>query len=178
MRRIVSTRRFAAASLTALVVCASAWILLRPRPAQAFTLVPNAIIFDPISVTGGQTLHLHLVNQASSVTYSVFTNCKPTTPVGDLIFAPAAALPPGAGIDQSYPFTMFVPTPGTTRMAVVCAIGLVDATGAKLADDFSGRLASSIEIIDDGTGRPTEFNASRHIMLMKGGNATPCLFCN
>ena len=191
MKRIVSTHRLAAAAFTLLVLCAGSWILLKPRAAQAFTLVPANVAFDPISVTTGQTLHLHFVNQFGvvnqihgvqirTVSYGIFATCRPTTPgLGGPVTGAPATLNPGDGSDESFPFIAFAPTAGTTRIPVVCTVGVVDASGAALTDDFSGRIASSIEIIDDATGRPTEFNASRHIMLTtKQGNLAPCLFCN
>jgi hypothetical protein len=177
MRRIVSRHRIATATITLLFLLSGSAILLYPRIARAFTLVTATIYFDPISVTSDQTLHVHLVNQLGASPYGFFTTCKPTTPgLGTAASGAAITLAVGDGSDESFPFAAFAPTVGTTRIPVVCKVAvLVLPPPSPIPGDFSGRIASSIEIIDDKTGRPTQILASRHIVLPTTG---PCVSCN
>jgi hypothetical protein len=176
MRRIVSRHRIATATITLLVLLSGSAILLYPRIARAFTLVTATIYFDPISVTAGQTLHVHLVNQLGASPYGFFTTCKPTTPgLGTAVSGAAITLNVGDGSDESFPFAGFAPV-GTTRIPVVCKVAVLALPPpSPTPSDFSGRIASSIEIIDDTTGRPTQILASRHIVLPTTG---PCVSCN
>jgi hypothetical protein len=175
MSRIVSRHRFATGVSAFLVLIAASAILLQPRIARAFTLVTSTIYFDPVSVPVGHTLQLHVVNQLGAGPIGIFPTLKPTSPaLGSTVTGAAAAIPPGDGNDQSFPFAGFSPTPATTRIPVVCSIAVVGTGGSTLPFDFSGRIASSIEITDDATGKPTAILAARHIVI----TSSPCLFCN
>jgi len=175
MRRIVSNRLAAAVAL--LVVLTGSAILLKPRVARAFTLLTSTIYFDPVSLTSAQTLHVHVVNQLGTAPIGIFVTLKPTTPgLGSAVSGAAITLSPGDGADQSFTFASLSPTPGTTRIPVVCTIAVVAIPpGPPLPADFSARTASSVEIIDDVTGRPTEITTTHHIVHATTG---PCAFCN
>jgi hypothetical protein len=174
MRRFIS-HRFAAA-VTLLVLFTGSAILLKPRVARAFTIINSTIYFDPVSATPGQTLHVHVVNQLGLAPIGIFVTVKPTTPgLGSPVSGPTVTLFPGDGSDQSFPFVSLAPTPGTTRIPVVCTIAVVGIPpGTPLPPDFSARTASSVEIIDDVTGRPTEIVTTHHI----ANSLIPCVFCN
>ena len=127
-------------------------ILLSPRTARAFTLPSNLIIFDPISVPIDHTLDVHLLNQFS-----------------------------GLSLD----FRMFVkPTTGTTRVPVVTVIfvSVTPSPGASPSPpppDWSGKVANSVEVVDDVTGKQIAVLGGRHIVRNNAAGApTFCLFCN
>ncbi|HEY8132125.1 MAG TPA: hypothetical protein VII12_09545 [Thermoanaerobaculia bacterium] len=176
MRRLVSQHRLATA-VAFLVFFTGSAILLKPHVARAFTLISSTIYFDPVSLTPAQTLHVHVVNQLGTTPIGIFVTLKPTTPgLGSAVSGAAVTLSPGDGADQSFPFASLSPTPGTTRIPVVCTIAAVAIPpGAPLPSDFSARTASSVEIIDDVTGRPTEITTTHHIVNATTG---PCAFCN
>ena len=175
MRRIVSRHRIATATITLLILLSGSAILFYPRIARAFTLFPSTIFFDPISVTTGQTLHVHFVNQFGATPYGIFVTCKPTSAaLGSPVSGAAVAVNPGDGVDQSFPFVGFSPSPATTRIPVVCKIEIVVPPSGMPPHDFSGRVASSVEIIDDVTGRPTEIITTHHVLL----GTNPCEYCN
>jgi hypothetical protein len=175
MRRIVSRRGIAVGTFALVLIFAGSAILLEPRIARAFTIINSTIYFDPVSVPVGHTLQLHVVNQLGTAPIGIFPTLKPTDPaLGSPVSGAAVTISPGNGNDQSFPFVSLAPTPGTTRIPVVCTVAVVGIPPAILPADFSGRIASSIEIIDDATGKPTELVASRHIVI----TTTPCLFCN
>ncbi|HEX9406805.1 MAG TPA: hypothetical protein VF975_05780 [Thermoanaerobaculia bacterium] len=175
MRRIISQYRLATA-LALLVLFTASAILLKPRVARAFTLITSTIFFDPVSVTAGQTLHVHVVNHLGAAPIGILVTVKPTTPgLGTSVSGVGVTLAPGDGTDQSFTFASLSPTPGTTRIPVLCIITVVAIPpGPPLPSDFSGRTASSVEIIDDVTGRPTEITTTHHIVNM----TSPCTSCN
>ena len=181
MKRIVSKHRLVSSLFIVMVVLSVSGILLRPRPAYAFTILPGQIIYDPVSVIQSHTLHVHVVNQLGMTPFGFFIQCKPTTPgLGSPASSAAFVLAPGDGSDQDFPFAAFAPTPGTTRIPVVCNVQVVVAPPATLPADFSGRVNSSVEIIDDTTGKQMLILGSRHIALMPSATSppTPCVFCN
>jgi hypothetical protein len=176
MRRIVSNRY--AVAVTLLVLFTVSAILLKPRVARAFTLIASTIYFDPVSLTPAQTLHVHVVNQVGMASFGIFVTLKPTTPgLGTAVSGAAIILAPGDGADQSFPFVSLAPTLGTTRIPVVCKIDVfaIPPGGTPPPSDFSARIASSVEIIDDATGRPTEITTTHHIVNATTG---PCVSCN
>jgi hypothetical protein len=173
MSRIVSRHRIVTGVSAFLVLLAASAILLQPRIARGFTVIFSTIYFDPISVPSGHTLQLHVVNQLGANAIVIRPTLKPTSPaLGGTVTGAAATINPGDGYDQSFTFAAFSPTPGTTRIPVVCSIAVV--ANPPLPNDFSGTIASSIEITDDATGQPTAILASRHVVI----KTTPCVFCN
>jgi hypothetical protein len=157
-------------------------ILFTTHRAHAFTLFPSEIIYDPISVGQNQSVHLHAMNNMGSTPYGVIINCKPTeswlgSPSGQTV----TTLNPGDGMDATINFSAFSPTPGTTRLPVVCTLGVVGIPATQpLEDDWSGRLVSSVEIVDDLTNKQVEILGSRHILTSTKQNQPPtfCLFCD
>lgn len=178
MTRFVAVRRLlgTVALLAAVAVPA---ILLGPRVVRAFTLPPDVIFFDPISVPVDHTLRVHLVNElgAGHMIFRPFV--QPTTPgYGRSVAGAAVSLGPGIGAELGFTFARFAPPAGVTRVPVVCTI-LVSAASGRLPSDWSGTVASSVEIVDDTTGAPTAILGGRHITRWgRGGAPTPCLFCN
>ena len=61
---------------------AASVFLVGSRIVRAFTLPPDIIFFDPISVPVDHTLHVHLVNQLGSGPIELRAFINPTTPVG------------------------------------------------------------------------------------------------
>lgn len=174
MKRIFSHPRIAAGTLAFLILVAVSAILLKPQIAQAFTIPEGIIFFDPISVPPGHTVHVNIVNHIGTGPFNFTISMKPTTPaVGTPPPNVSVSLAPGAGTDQSFTFASFSPPAGTTRVPFVCTL-LVDTPTGMVPNDFSGRIASSIEIVDDATGKPTEILASRHIVFRRN----PCLDCS
>jgi hypothetical protein len=179
MKRFLAGRRFlGVAALLALVALPA--ILLGPRLARAFTLVPTIVYFDAVSVPVDHTLHVHLVNQFGTGPMIFRASLKPTTPgAGSPVLGAAITLNPGEGSDQSFTFAGFSPPAGATYVPVVASILVSAAGGGALPADWSGRVASSVEILDDQTGRQTAILGSRHIVVLgPGGAPTFCVFCN
>ncbi|SRR5713101_3897949 len=178
MKRFAAGRRFlGTAALFALVAAAA--MLLGPRIVRAFTLPNNIVFFDPISVPIDHTLHVHLVNEIGSGPLDFKMFVKPTTPAaGTSVLGAGFTLNPGDGADQDFAFASFSPPVGVTRVPAVVTI-FVSAGGAAPPADWSGRLASSVEVLDDTTGLQVAILGGRHITRgPTGGALTPCLFCN
>jgi hypothetical protein len=173
MTRIVSRHRFAAVTIAVLVLITGG-ILLKPRIARAFTLLTfTQIYFDPVSVSHDFSAHLHVVNQLGPGPIVIRGVVKPTTAAAGAAvpFGPIT-LNFGDGIDIPFPWAAFAPT--TDRVPVV-AVMIVSGPGGTAAPfDFSARIASSVEIVDDKTNKPTELQSSKHVVLASG----PCLFCD
>ena len=183
MKRFLARRRFLGGTLALLALVAVPAILLGPRLVRAFTLPNNIIYFDPVSVPVDRTLHLHLVNELGSAAMDFRPFLKPTTPgAGSSVVGATITLNPGDGSDQAFTFAGFSPPPGATRVPVVCTIFVSLTGGGTLPADWSGRVASSVEIVDDVTGQQTAILGGRHILRSgpggPGGTPTPCLFCN
>ena len=182
MKRFLARGRFLGGTLALLALVAVPAVLLGPRIARAFTLIPTIIYFDPISVPVDHTLHVHLVNQFGTGPMVFRTSLKPTTPTaGSPVLAGAFTLNPGEGNDQAFSFAAFAPPAGATRVPVVVTILVAPGGGGSLPADWSGRVASSVEIVNDITGLQTAILGGRHII--RGGppggtTPTPCLFCN
>jgi len=103
----------------------------------------------------------------------------PTTPgAGSQVLGPTVTLAPGDGSDESFPFAVFSPPAGVNRVPVVATIFVTLNGGGSLPNDWSGMVASSIEIVSDKTELPTAILGGRHILRDRGGNPNPCLFCN
>jgi len=169
MRRIAIAFAF-------LVLLTGSLVLLNPRIAHAFTILVSTIYFDPVSVTPAQTIHVHIFNHFMTAPVGVLVTVRPTVAgLGSTVMGPAVTLNMGDGTDQSFSFLALSPTPGTTRIPVVCDISFVPIPPATtLPLDFSGRVATSAEIIDDVTGRPTEITTTHHVL----NTINPCVFCN
>ncbi len=166
-------------TLALLALFAAPAILLEPRPVRAFTLPTDIIYFDPISVPLDHTLHVHLVNELSSVKMDFRAVLTPTTPgAGSQVLGSTVTLAPGDGSDEAFPFAVFSPPSGVTRVPVVATIFVTLNGGSSLPNDWSGTVASSVEIVSDKTDLPTAILGGRHILRDRAGNPTPCLFCN
>jgi hypothetical protein len=185
MKRFVAARRFLArAALLALVLAPA--LLLSPQTARAFTLANNFIVFDPISVPIDHTLHVHLLNHLSGLSMDFRTAVKPTTlGPGSTVFLPTITLPAGQGSDQAFTFASFSPPAGTTRVPVVTTIFVSltppspGASPSPPPSDWSGKVASSVEVIDDITGKQIAILGGRHIVRNNAAGApTFCLSCN
>lgn len=171
-------RRFLGA-LALLALFAAPAILFEPRPVRAFTLPTDIIYFDAISVPLDHTLHVHLVNELSNVKMDFRAFLKPTTPgAGSPVVGSTVTLAPGDGSDESFTFAGFSPPAGVTRVPVVATILVTLTGGGSLPNDWSGTVASSVEIVSDKTDLPTAILGGRHILRDRAGNPTPCLFCN
>jgi hypothetical protein len=170
-------KRIAAIIITSVVLLTGSAIVLKPHVAHAFTLVSSLIYFDPVSVTVGQTVHVHVVNRLGTTPFGIFITVNPTTSgAGSPVSGAAVTLAPGDGLDQSFTFFAFSPPPGATRIPVVANVQVVAIPpSTSVPFDFSGRLATSVEIIDDATGRPTTEIATTHHVV---NTTTPCVFCN
>ena len=174
MKLVLSRRRLFGGFLAALALSA----LLGPRVVRAFTLPNNIIYFDPISVPVGHTLHVHVVNELGAAAINFRAVLKPTTPAaGSSVVGATVNLNPGDGFDQEFSFLAFAPPAGVSRVPVVCTIFVA---GAALPTDWSGRVATSVEIIDDATGKQTAILGGRHIVRGGPGGSplSPCLSCN
>lgn len=180
MKRLFANRRFLGITATTLALVAISALLLWPRLARAFTLVNTTIYFDPVSVPAGHTLHVHLVNQLGTGAMALLPTLMPTTPAaGGRVLGSPVTLNPGEGSDQAFTFAGFSPPAGATRVPVVCSIQVWGSATSALPADWSGRVASSVEIVDDVTGAQVAILGSRHIVLVPPtGTLTPCLFCN
>lgn len=165
--------------LIVLALAAMPAIVLGPRMVRAFTLPPDIIYFDPISVPVDHTLHVHLVNQLGGpMEFRAFLN--PTTAgAGGSVVGAAITLNFGEGSDETFTFAGFGPPPGATRVPVVVTILANLPGGGSLPPEWSGTVASSVEIVSDKTELPTAILGGRHITRDDGsGNPAPCLFCN
>jgi hypothetical protein len=178
MKRFLAGRR-SLATLALLALFAAPAILLEPRPVRAFTLPTDIIYFDPISVPLDHTLHVHLVNELSNVKMDFRAILTPTTPgAGSQVLGSTINLAPGDGSDEAFTFAGFSPPSGATRVPVVATIFVTLTGSGSLPSDWSGTVASSIEIVSDKTELPTAILGGRHILRDRGGNPNPCLFCN
>jgi hypothetical protein len=176
MKRFLAGRRFlVTAALLALVAVPA--ILLGPRNARAFTLIPNVIVFDPISVPAGHTLHVHLVNAWGTGQMGFNPIVRPTTPAaGTQVVGTFVNLNVGGGSDQAFPFVAFSPPPGAKSVPVVA---LIMVGQNSLPADWSGRVASSLEVVNDITGEQVANLGGRHIIQTQFvGNTHPCESCN
>jgi hypothetical protein len=179
MKRFLAGRRFLpTAALLALVAVPA--MLLGPRNARAFTLVPNVIYFDPISVPAGHTLHVHLANAWGTGSMGFHPVVKPTTPAaGTQVVGTFVSLNVGAGSDQAFPFAAFSPPPGAKSVPVVALILVTATATSTLPADWSGRVASSVEVVNDLTGEQVAILGGRHIIVTQiVGNTHPCESCN
>lgn len=173
------SRRRLLATLAMVVLAAAPAVFLEPRPVRAFTLPGDIIYFDPISVPVDHTVHVHLFNELSNVKMDFRAILTPTTPgAGTAVVGAPITLAPGDGSDESFTFASFVPPPGAVRVPMVVTILVSLTGGGNLPGDWSGTVASSVEMVSDKTELPTAILGGRHIMRDKGGNPAPCLFCN
>jgi hypothetical protein len=179
MKHFLAGRRFLVTAALMALVAAPA-MLLGPRNVRAFTLPSDIIYFDPISVPIDHTLHVNLVNEIGGAKIDFRTFVKPTTPAaGSSVLSATVTLAPGDGADLDFAFAGFSPPGGAVRVPVVAAIILNLSGGGSLPADWSGRIASSVEIVDDKTGQQTAILGGRHILRDgPSGGPTPCLFCN
>jgi hypothetical protein len=180
MKRFLARRRFLGSTIALFALVAGSATLLGPRLVRAFTLIPTIIYFDPVSVPVDHTIHVHLVNQFGTSPMIFRASLKPTTPAaGTPVVVGPVTLAPGAGSDQPVTFAAFAPPAGVTRVPVVCTIIVGAAGGGALPADWSGRVASSVEVISDLSGEQTAILGSRHIVVAGPGGAPAfCLFCN
>jgi hypothetical protein len=173
-------RRRLQVTIALAALAAGTGALLVPHVAGAFTIIPNIIYFDAISVPVDHTLHLHLVNRFGSDPMEFRASLQPTTPgAGSPVFTGPIVLAPGDGSDQAFPFAAFSPPGGVTGVPVVVSILVSALPGSRLPAEWSGQVASSVEILDDKTGVQTAILGGRHIIRAgRGGVPEFCLFCN
>jgi hypothetical protein len=181
MKRIVAGRRFLlAAALMALVAVPA--ILVAPRDARAFTIPSLIIFYDAISVPIDHTLHVNIVNEFGASPVGVRAFVRPTTPgAGSPVVGASIGLNPGQGSDEAFPFAGFSPPAGGNRVPVVTTIMVNTGLGTTPVVDWSGKLATSLEIVEDSTGRVTAILGGRHIVTPPGLLGLPptfCLSCN
>jgi hypothetical protein len=182
MKRLLAGRRFLG-TIALLALVGGAAMLMGPRVARAFTLAQLAISFDPVSVPVDHALHVNIVNQFSGNQVTVRAVVTPTTPgAGTRVVGAPIILNPGQGSDEAFPFAGFSPPSGVNRVPVVCEI-LVSLGGTSITPliDWSAKLGTSVEVIDDTTGRQTAILGSRHVVVFPTLPGTPptfCLFCN
>ena len=182
MKRFLSGRRFLG-TIGLLALLGVAAVVLGPRVARAFTLAQLAISYDPVSVPVDHTLHVNIVNQYNGNKVIVRALLTPMTPAaGSQLLGAPIILHPGDGSDEAFTFAGFSPPSGANRVPVVVEI-LVTLGGTPLTPviDWSGKLATSVEIIDDRTGVQTALLGSRHVVIfptLPGASPTFCLFCN
>ena len=177
MSRLFGSRRLLVTAAL-LVLFAAPAMLMRPHAVGAFTLPPDILYFDPISVPAGHTLHVHVVNELGGASMDFRTFVKPTTPAaGSPVVTAPVSLAPGEGIDQDFAFAAFTPPAGALRVPVVAAVIVSMTGGGAPPADWSGRVATSAEIVDDVTGVQTAILGGRHI-LRGPTTPTPCLSCN
>jgi hypothetical protein len=179
MKRFLAGRRLLA-TLALMAVAAVPATLLGPHIVRAFTLIPNIVFFDAVSVPADHTLHLHLVNQLGTDPMEFRASINPTTPgAGSSVLGGPVILNPGEGSDQAFPFAGFAPPAGAPSVPVVVTILVSPLAGSRLSSDWSGQVASSVEIVDDKTGVQTAILGSRHIVRGgRGGAPDFCLSCN
>jgi hypothetical protein len=170
-------------SVLAPLAALAAATALAPRIVRAFTLPNLAISYDPVSVPVDHTLHVNILNQYNGNQVIVRALVKPTTPAaGQQVLGVDTILTPGDGSDQAFPFAGFGPPAGANRVPVVVTIW-VTVPGQSLTPlaDWSAKLATSVEVIEDATGRPIANLGGRHVVFFPttpGSNFTFCLFCN
>jgi hypothetical protein len=179
MQLYLSGRRRLAGMLVALgVVSASAAV--GPRLVRAFTLVPNIIAFDPLTVPARHSLHVHFVNRFGAANMDVRFSVAPTNVPGStpLFFGPFT-LAPGEGMEQVVSSASLPPPPPGAGVPVVVSILVNDTNSAqRLPVDWSGTVASSVELTNDKTGLPILILGSRHIVQDGTGSPRFCLSCN
>lgn len=182
MSRVLARHRFASSVGVVLLMLSLTGILFTTHSAYAFTLFPSSIIYDPISVVQNQSVHIHALNNAGSAPFGVVFGCKPTEKfLGLGSGTTATVLNPGDGMDATIAFAGLNPNPGVTRLPVVCTIDVVGVPPTTpVPPDFSARLVTSVEIIDDATNRQVEILGSRHVQIATSPTTPPvfCLFCN
>lgn len=177
MTRFLTGRRLL--GTLALLALVAPTMFLGPRPARAFTLPGDILYFDPISVPVDHTVHIHLVNELSNVKIDFRALLTPTTPaVGSPVVGALVTLAPGEGSDESFSFASFTPPAGTVRVPMVATILVMPNGGGTLPPDWSGTVASSVEIVSDKTELPTAILGGRHVLRDNAGNPEPCLFCS
>jgi hypothetical protein len=182
MKRFLVPRRVLG-TLALLALLGLSATLVGPRVARAFTLAQLAISFDPIGVPSDHTLHVNIVNQFSNNAVTVRAFVTPTTPgAGSPMVGAPITLNPGQGSDEAFPFAGFSPPSGANRVPVVCEI-MVSLGGQSLTRliDWSAKLGTSVEVVDDSTGRQMAILGSRHVVVfptLPGASPTFCLFCN
>jgi hypothetical protein len=176
-RFLARCRLLGTIALLALVAAPASF--LKPRPARAFTLPGDILYFDPISVPVDHTVHIHIVNELANDKMDFRALLTPTTPaVGSPVVGALVTLAPGEGSDESFTFASFAPPGGTVRVPIVATILVTPTSGGALPPEWSGTVASSVEIVSDKTGLPTAILGGRHVMRDNAGNPKPCLFCN
>jgi hypothetical protein len=85
----------------AVLAVAASVVLVGPRIVKAFTLPPDILFFDPISVPVDHTLHVHLVNHLGAAPLEFRAFIVPTTPAaGASVVGSAITLNVGAGSDH------------------------------------------------------------------------------
>jgi hypothetical protein len=182
MKRMLS-RRFLGA-VVVMALAAVPIVLLKSKPAEAFTL-PNLIItYDPLAVPKDHHLRVHMVNQwggndvlAEPVVY--------TPTLGPRVFLRGSivTLKPGEGTEEAFPFANLTPPPGADRVAVVAEVWLSAPAGLTPIQvrDWSAQVATSLEVVDDNTGHQIAVLGGRHVVIPPRSIAFPpdfCLFCN
>jgi len=177
MTRFLEGRRLL--GTIALLALVAPTMFLEPRPARAFTLPGDILYFDPISVPVDHTVHVHIVNELASDKMDFRALLTPTTPaVGSSVVGALVTLPPGEGSDESFTFASFAPPSGTVRVPMVVTILVTSTNGGTLPPEWSGTVASSVEIVSDKTELPTAILGGRHVLRDNAGSPEPCLFCN
>jgi hypothetical protein len=177
MTRFLTGRRLL--GTLALIALVAPVMLVEPRAAKAFTLPGDIIYFDPISVPVDHTVHVHIVNHLANDKMDFRAYLTPTTPaVGSPTIGALITLAPGDGSDESFSFASFAPPAGTTRVPMVVTIMVTATNGGTLPADWSGTVASSVEIVSDRTELPTAILGGRHVLRDNAGNPEPCLFCS
>lgn len=173
-------RKVLGTTIALLALFAGPAILFGPRIVRAFTLIPNVVYFDAVSVPTGHTLHVHVVNRFGSTPMIFRFSIQPTSPAtGTPVTAGPVTLNPGEGTEQTFSFAGFSPPGGVTRVPVTSLILVEAPSGTTLSSDWSGQVASSVEIVDDATDLPTAILGGRHIVRSNpGGVPTFCLSCN
>ena len=182
MKLSISRRRWlsGALGLTALLAGSA---LVGPRIVRAFTLVPNIIFFDPVSLPVDHTLHAHFVNHMGSDPIEVRFSVIPVVPgTGSAVFSGPFTLSPGEGTDQTFTLASFTPPAGVNRIPLVVQIHVSPPTmppspvfGIRMPADWSGGVASSVELFSDRTRQQVLILGSRHIVL--DGTANSAHFC-
>jgi hypothetical protein len=185
MKLFVSRRRWLAGALGLTALLAGSAIL-GPRIVRAFTLIPNLIFFDPVSLPVDHTLRVHFVNQMGTDPIDVRIQASPTlSGTGTPAFVGPITLNAGEGTDQAFTFASFSPPPGVTRIPLVVQIHVSPSPpgtpvhGLRMPDDWSGGVASSVELFSDRTRQQVLILGSRHIVQDGTGNSARfCLSCN
>src|SRR6187397_2609728 len=115
MKRRFSRRLLAGVALFALVAVSA--ILMKSKPAEAFTL-PNLIIsYDPLAVPRDHNLRVHMVNQFGQndvIVQPVLTT--PTLGAPTFLRGTIFTLHPGEWTEEAFPFASLTPPPGADRV--------------------------------------------------------------